>query len=37
MVDPLGGETRYRYTSEDQLSSVTDPGATVTEFARDLE
>lgn len=37
MVDPLGGESRYRYTSEDQLASVTDPGGTVTEFARDLE
>lgn len=36
-VDPLGHETRYRFTTEDQVAAVTDPGGTVTEFAYDKE
>ncbi len=36
-VDPLGYETRYRFTTEDQVVAVADPGGTVTEFAYDKE
>jgi YD repeat-containing protein len=36
-IDPLGGETRYRFTTEDRVAAITDPGGTLTEFAYDRE
>jgi RHS repeat-associated protein len=36
-IDPLGRETRYRFSTEDQVTGVQDPGGTLTEFAYDKE
>jgi len=36
-VDPLGNETRYRWTATEQLAQVVDPGGTSTEFDWDLK
>jgi RHS repeat-associated protein len=36
-MDPLGIETKYRFTLQENLQSVTDGGGTTTEFAWDKE
>jgi RHS repeat-associated protein len=36
-IDELGNRTLYRFSTEDRVVGVADPGGTVTEFARDKE